>query len=77
MKLMTKMTYIQYLNLRFVSAIKFIRSKKRTDIQSMYDQLIKMSASNLKKLLIDEVLSKILDYNLVSNKKSSAGLDSF
>ena len=38
---------------------------------------MKTKASNLKKSSIDEVLLKLIDYNLVSNKKASAGLDSF
>ena len=57
--------------------MKFIWSKKRADIDIKYDQLMKTKASNLEKSSIDEVLSKLIDYNLVSNKKASAGLDSF
>ena len=38
---------------------------------------MKTNESNLGKSSIDEVLSKLIDYNLVSNKKASAGLDSF
>ena len=37
---------------------------------------MKMNSSNLE-ILIDEVLSKLIDHNLVSNKKTSAGIDSF
>lgn len=58
---MTKMTYIQYLNLRFTSAIKFIWSdidivSMYADIESMYNQLMEMIGSNFKKLSIDQVL---------------------
>ena len=58
---MTKMTYIRYLNLRFMSAIKFIGSdidikSMYADIESMYSQLMKMRGSNFKKLSIDQVL---------------------
>ena len=35
------------------------------------------NASNLEKLSIDEALSKLIDYDLVSNKKTSAGRESF
>ena len=35
-----------------------------------------MNASNSEISWIDEVLSKLIDYNFVSNKKTSAGLDS-
>ena len=43
----------------------------------MNDQLMKTNASNLKKSSVDEVLSKLLDNNLVSNKKILAVLDSW
>ena len=66
------------LKLKIFSAIKFIRSKKkRADIESIYDQLMKTNSSNLEISSIDEVLSKLIDHNLVSNKKTSAGLGSF
>ena len=38
---------------------------------------MKTNASNLEKSSTDEVLSKLIDYNLVSNKKTPAGLASF
>ena len=38
---------------------------------------MKTNASNLEISSIAEVLSKFIDYNLVSNKKTSAGLESF
>ena len=38
---------------------------------------MKTNSSNLKVSSIDEVLSKLIDHNLVSNRKISAGLDSF
>ena len=43
--------------------------KKRADIESIRDHL-KISS-------IDEVLSNLIDHNLVSNKITSAGFDSF
>ena len=43
----------------------------------MCDQLMKTNSSNLEISSIDEDLSKLIDHNLVSNKKTSAGLDSF
>ena len=62
-----------------MSAIEIIRSKKQTcrHIECIYHQLMKANASNLKFFWIDEVLSKPVDYRLVSNKKTSAGLDPF
>ena len=67
------------LKLKIFSAIKFIRSKKKNRVvtESIYNQLMKMNASNLEISSIDEVLSKLIDYNLVSIKETSAGLDSF
>ena len=38
---------------------------------------MKTNSSNLEIPSIDEVLSKLIDHNLISNKKTSAGLDSF
>ena len=38
---------------------------------------MKTDSSNLEISSIDEVLSKLIDHNLISNKKTSAGLDSF
>ena len=38
---------------------------------------MKTNAFNLEISSIDGVLSKLIDYNLVSNKKTSVGLDSF
>ena len=66
------------LKLKILSTIKFIRSKKKlADIESICDQLMKTNSSNLEISSIDEVLSKLIAHNLVSNKKTSAGLDSF
>ena len=66
------------LKLKILSAIKFIRSKKKlADIESICDQLMKTNSSNLEISSVDEVLSKFIDHNLVSNKKTSAGLYSF
>ena len=66
------------LKLKILSAIEFIRSKRRrADIESIYDQLTKTNSFNLEISSIDEALSKLIDHNLVSKKKTSAGLDSF
>ena len=66
------------LKLKILSAIKLILSKKKhADIESIYDQLMKTNLFNLEIPSVDEVLSKLIDHNLVSNKKTSAGLDSF
>ena len=56
---------------------KIYSIQKNTDTESIYDQLMKTNSSNLEISSIDEVLSKPIDHNLVSNKKTSAGLDSF
>ena len=61
----------------FVSYKIYWIQKKRADIESICDQLMKTNSSNLEISSIDEVLSKLIDHNLVSNKKTSAGLDSF
>ena len=52
-------------------------NNKRTWIhESIYNHLRKTNSFNLEISSIDEGLSKITDYNLVSKKKTSAGLDS-
>ena len=52
-------------------------NNKRTWIhKSIYNHLRKTNSFNLEISSIDEGLSKITDYNLVSKKKTSAGLDS-
>ena len=61
------------LQLKILSAIKFVRSKKKTreDIESIYDHLMKTNASNLGKSSTDEVLdyiNRFIGYDLVSNK---------
>ena len=66
------------LKLKILSVIKLILSKKKhAGIESIYDQLMKTNLFNLEIPSVDEVLSKLIDHNLVSNKKTSAGLGSF
>ena len=67
------------LKLKILSVIKFIssRKKKTSSIESTYNHFMKTNASIFEKSSIDDVLSKLIDYNLVSNKKTSAGLESF
>ena len=49
------------LKLKILSAIKFIRSKKKlADIESICDQLMKTNSSNLE-ISVDKVLSKLID----------------
>ena len=58
------------LKLKILPAIKFIRSKKkRTNIESICDRLMKTNSPNLEISSIDEALSKLINHNLVSNKK--------
>ena len=60
------------LQLKILSAIKFIRSKKKlVKTESIYDHLMKTNASNLGKSSTDEVLdyiNRFIGYDLVSNK---------
>ena len=70
-------THILYPNLGFCQPLNLFDPKKRADIESIYDHLIKTNASALEKSSIDEVISKLTDYNLVANKETSARIDSF
>lgn len=54
------------LKLKILSAIKFIGSnKKRTDIESLHDQLFISNAFNLEKSLIDKVLHNTSVFNKI------------
>ena len=60
-----------------VSAIKTIRKKKRADKDSIFDYLTKSLASNIEIELLEHVLTKLIENNLVINKKTPTGLSSF
>ena len=62
---------------KVLNAINNIReSKKRPDNDSILDYIIKTEASNVDKLLIISITNKLINQNLIENKKTREGLDS-
>ena len=63
---------------KVLNAIKKIReSKKRPDNDSILDYIIKTEASNVDKPLIISITNELMNQNLIENKKTRQGLDSF
>ena len=62
---------------KVLNAINNIReSKKRPDNDSILDYIIKTEASNVDKPLIISITNKLINQNLIENKKTREGLDS-
>ena len=54
-----------------LSAIDILREKKkRPDVDSIYNHIIKTQASNADKLLIESVVTDLMKDNLIINKKN-------
>ena len=61
-----------------LSAIDILREKKkRPDVDSIYNHIIKTQASNTDKFLIESVVTNLMKDNLIINKKTTSGFDSF
>ena len=60
--------------LRAIDRIK--EKKKRPDIDSIYDYLSRMKASNIDKVSVELILNELVKENVLLNKKTSLG-DSF
>ena len=56
---------------------KIRKSKKRPDDDSILGYIIKTEASNVDRFLIISVTNKLINQNLIENKKAQQGLDSF
>ena len=64
--------------LKVLNAIKKIReSKKRPDNDFILDYIIETEASNIDKPLIISITNELMNQNLIENKKTRQGLDSF
>ena len=61
--------------LNFIDQIK--QKKKRPDINTIYEHLSKMEASNADKQLIETILGNLIEANVIVNRKTPKGLDSF
>ena len=51
--------------------------KKRPDVDSIYNHIIKAQASNADRFLIESVITNLMRENLIINKKTTYGFDSF
>ena len=61
-----------------LSPIDILREKeKRPDVDSIYNHIIKTQASNADNLLIESVVTNLMKDNLIINKKTTSGFDSF
>ena len=61
-----------------LSAIDILRNKKkRPDVGSIHDHIIKTQASNADRVLIESVVTNLMKENLIINKKTPSGFDSF
>ena len=61
--------------LNFIDQIK--QKKKRPDINTIYEHLSKMEASNADKQLIETILGNLIEATIIVNRKTPTGLDSF
>ena len=63
---------------KIITAIKEIRNKKmRPDIDAIFDYISRSEASNIDIKTIDSFIQNILKKNVITNKKTPQGLDSF
>ena len=58
-------------------AIDFKRLKKRADLASISDYIEKMGVLEADKKNIEKAISELVKLNLITNKKTSHGLNSF
>ena len=56
---------------------KICKSRKRPDDDSIIDYIIKTEASNVDKPLLISITNELINQNLIENKKTRQGLDSF
>ena len=66
-------------SLQILNAIEIIRNKdkKRPDIDTIYDYIMRTEASNTDITLIENVVKELIRQNILINKKTTQGLDSF
>ena len=70
---------LQLFKLKILNAIEIIRDKKkkRPDIDTIHDHIMKTEASNADKTLIEILLKELIKQNILINKKTTQGLDYF
>ena len=62
---------------KILKAIDQIKQKKRPDIKAIYEYLSKIEASNAEKNLFETILGNLIETNILVNRKTPEGLDSF
>ena len=70
---------LQLFKPKILNAIEIIRDKKkkRPDIDTMRDHIMKTEASSADKTLIEILVKELIKQNILINKKTTQGLDSF
>ena len=56
---------------------KIKKNKKRTDLNAITEHILKTEASNLDQDFIDTMISELTNENLIENRRTPQGLDSF
>ena len=69
---------LQLFKPKILNAIEIIRDKKkkRPDIDTIHNYIMRTEASNADKTLIENVVKELIKQNMVINKKTTQGLDS-
>ena len=63
---------------KILNAIDQIKQKKKgADLNAIHEYLSKIEASNAKKQLIKTILGNLIETNIIVNRKTPKGLDSF
>ena len=74
----TPTTIFSHFKSKILAAIDEIRQKKRRpDSDAIYEHIIKSEASNADKNLIETIIAELTKQNVIINKKTCHGLDSF
>ena len=70
---------LQLFKPKILNAIEIIKDKikKRADIHTIHDYITRTEASNADKTLIENVVRELIRQNILINKKTTQGLDSF
>ena len=59
------------------STVKIKKNKKRADLYAITDYILKTEASNLNQNFIEPIISELTNRNLMVNRRTPQGLDSF
>ena len=70
---------LQLFKPKILNAIEIIRDKKkkRPDIDTIYDYIMRTEVSNADKTLMENIVKELIKQNILKNKETTQGLDSF